>query len=502
MLSNGINNNRFKISLLSGGGGQAIGIATNIIYVPFALEQLGSEAFGMWMVVMSVVMYLGISQFGIGPATAALIAKTGDPVKQNAILSESLRYLCIASLVLVALTGFAAVSPATWIGIFGRGGQADASAAVLAVVIMAFFYALRLPSSVFPAAFIGMQAVHWERLYSAILPPVTALLALLLTRYVDGGIVMLALLTGVGQFVVGVVAGIHLVIQYPHLRFSVLNWLEKKTNDISLLSSGGRFWVISLAALVVWGTDNILISYFIGPDAVTPYAVTFKLFSAAYAIFLIVNSALWPMFGRAVGEGDWVWVATTYNKATVLLPILGGLVWIGGVLFAEPIINMWTGSAGYGGALVVFALGGYGYALSLINTHATLLGGINETHGMVWVGIAEAMANLVFSMILLNWLGIGGVALGTFLAALFTAFWLLPMVIRNRTQNNVRMSWRSVYKNLFVLMPCLLLAVIMRRQDVDFSYYVLGFFLIAIYLSVSWHVVDVQLRKGLLSAIK
>ena len=491
----------FKKAILSGAMAQVLGNVLNIIYIPLALAHLGTVAFGAWMVIMSIVMYLGLSQFGLGSATAALIAKTSEEAAQRDILSASVRYLCIAGGLSLGIVGAAMVGHGLWQGLFGNISAEVASEAVMAAGVMAFLYVLRLPTMSFPAAFVGMQEVHWERVYSAILPPFAALLALLATRTVNGDLVILAIYTGVAQLVVGLASGLHLLSRHASLRFKVSQWWRSNRPHHDILTSGGRFFVVSLAALVVWGTDNLLISYFIGVEAVTPYAITFKLFAAAFAIFIIINSALWPMFGRAAGENDWLWVSTTYRMAVALLPVLGGLVWLGGILFAETIIELWTGSEGYAGALVVFALGGYGYVLALINTHATLLGGMNETRGMLWVGVAEALANLFLSIMLLQWFGIGGVALGTLLAALLTAFWLLPLDIRHRTNNQVQMNWGPFVRHLFVMAPLLVLAHLLGVVQSGLSYFLLAGLLLIVYAALCWVSMDAALRGYLRSLV-
>jgi len=145
--------------------------------------------------------------------------------------------------------------------------------------------------------------------------------------------------------------------------------------------------------MVVWNTDNLEISYFLGPGSVTAYAITFKLFSTAFSIFVLANSVLMPMFGNAVGKSEWTWLSQTYENALSIMIVFGGLVWVGGLVFAKPVILLWTGLSGYGGELVVFAMGGYGYVLSAVNLHANLLSGMNATRSMLWIGIAEAIVN-------------------------------------------------------------------------------------------------------------
>jgi O-antigen/teichoic acid export membrane protein len=476
----------FRRALASGVFAQIVSNVSNIAYVPLALGLLGSTEFGLWMVIMSVLMYMGLSQFGLGSATAALTAQSATLGEQSAIFYASVRYLVMAGLALLLLGLLAAALRDHWIGIFGQVSSDALNEAVLAVGIMAIFFIVRLPSVAVSSTFIGLQEFHWERLYSAILPPLVALFAVLMVRVSGGGLVELSMWTGGGQFAVGLLSAAHLFIRYPHLRAAFKRVESSGFQRQNLLVSGGKFFAISLAATAVWGSDNLVIGYFLGPEAVTSYAVTFKLFTAAYAIFIVINSALWPMFGKAYASRDWLWMNEAYNRALWVMPVMGGAVWLGGTLFARPIIDLWTGSDGYGGPLVVFALGAYGFVLALVNTHATFLSGTNHTGGMLWIGPLEALLNLLLSIVLIGWLGIGGVALGTALAALLTAFWLLPMDIKRRTQGMVQMSWWALLRITLVTICCLPLAFWVSKKDFGMVYFIQAFGILLLYLTLCW----------------
>ena len=248
---------------------------------------------------------------------------------------------------------------------------------------------------------------------------------------------------------------------------------------------------------MVWGGDNLIISYFIGPDAVTAYSVTFKVFTAAYGVFIIINSALWSLFGKAASENDWNWVASTYKKAIVLMPFIGGGIWITGILFVKPIINLWTGPNGYGGELVVFSLGGYGYLLALVNLHATILTGMNFTKRMLWIGVAEAIANFIFSIFLLQWFGIGGVALGTLLSTLVTTFWLLPLEVRRSTYQKIKISWITIIRHALVTLFCLSLAIWVNREEIGVVYLLQSVCILSMYICTSWMLLSQELKQSL-----
>jgi O-antigen/teichoic acid export membrane protein len=229
---------------------------------------------------------------------------------------------------------------------------------------------------------------------------------------------------------------------------------------------------------------------------VTPYAVTFALFGAGFSILVAINAALWPMYGQSAGRNQWEWVQQTYNHAVHLLPILGGLLWIGGIAFAREIISLWAGPQAYAGLLAAIALGGYGYTLSLVNSHATVLQALNRTKRMVIYGWLEAGVNLGISLALVRVLGIGGVALGMFLGALLTGFWILPLDVAYQTAGKVRTHIRSIISHAIgAMMPCLVFVLLSYFFAPETWVRVtINIFIVILYLALSLHVMSPDTR--------
>lgn len=479
-------------ALLSGGAAQVIGNVANILFVPLAIRYLGATDYGVWIVILTVVNYLTLLQFGIGPAMAAFLAGSRVAGDQKKILSESLKWLAFIGLIFFAI--------AILFGIFlGQEfsqsfiGLKDLNGVGYSVLcIMSVLYFFRHPISIFPSAFIGLQAIHWERLYAAILPPLISLAALLIVGISNKGLVGLAYFTGSGLLICSAACGIHLFFKYPHLRFNPIQWMKFSKSAQPLLTSGWRFFVIALASSVVWGVDALIIGYYLDAKSVTSYVVTFKLFVAAYTVFIIVNSALWPMFGHAVSSDDWRWVNSTYQKIIKLMPVLGGLIWIGGILFAKPIILLWAGHQGYAGWAVVFSLGWYGYVFSMINTNSTFLGGINQTQKMMWAGVLEAIIKVSLTIVFIQYFGLGGAAMGTALAATLTLFWALPSAIREATKLKVIQDWHPVLKHFLMLIPFLLASIYLSNLEFNLSFLLLGLLIIILYLICCWLILDLR----------
>jgi O-antigen/teichoic acid export membrane protein len=465
--------------------------------VPVGLHYFGVVRYGIWMVISSVIAYLGLSNLGITTAAASLTAKASKPFEQWAVLRRSLFLLLISSVVVLSVVlGVAHLYPG-WVIVLGEipvdlHGEASEAARATAILFL-----LNLPLTVFSAGFTGRQKVYWERFYAS-LTAIASLLALIVTVFwLKGNLVTLALSTGLARLLVGIVCASHFTFASSELRQKSDRPVSEEFSTSSIFASGIRFLVIGIAATIVWNAANLVISHFLGAEMVTPYAVTFTLFNVGFSIFVAINGALWPMYGQSAGRNQWEWIQQTYNHTVHLLPVLGGLLWIGGIAFAREIISLWAGPQGYGGLLVVLALGGYGYTVSLVNSHGTVLTALNRTRRMAIYGWLEAGANLAISLALVTVLGIGGVALGMLLGSLLTQFWLLPRDVTRQTAGKVSIHIRPIITHAigamlpclaFVLLSCLFVPVAWMRVTINI-------FSVILYLALSLRIMSPETRN-------
>lgn len=487
----------FIFGTVSHYGTTIVSIVMGLISVPIGLHYFGPVRYGIWAVISSLIAYLNLSNLGITAAAQTLTAKASEPFEQRAVLQQSLFLLLISSVVVLSVVlGIAHFYP-SWNAALGKIPANLQGEAAEAVKASAIFFLLNLPLTIFSAGFTGLQKVHWERFYFS-LTTIANLLALILVVFLlKGNLITLALSIGVARLFVSIICALHFLFSNTELHQKFNDPISKEFSTKSIFTSGIRFFVIGIAGMVVWNTDNLVISHFLGAEMVTPYAVTFKLFTLGFSIFIGVNGTLWPMYGQSAGRNDWAWVQQTYNHVVHLLPILGGLLWIGGIAFAKEIINLWAGPEAYGGLLLVIALGGYGYSLSLVNSHATILSALNRTKNLVVCGWLEAVFNLGISIALVSVLGIGGVALGTFLAALMTAFWLLPLDIRHQTAGKVKLHIKPIMIHAIgIMLPCLILVLLTYLYvPVTWIRVIMNTSFTVLYLTLSLLIVPIDTRN-------
>lgn len=493
-----LNLNRKKTILLgtiSSYGSIFISIVVGLISVPVGLHYFGPMLYGIWIVISSILAYLRISDFGISLSTLTLIAQASKSSHQRIILRRSLELFLIISISSIGIIFIINYLFPGWVKLLGKIPSNLQEEAIRATFWIGILTLLQLPLNTFVSAFSGLQQVHWNKVYSTF-GSISALIALMLTILIKGNLAQLAIFTGLGGILVKIISGIHLFITNPQIRPRLTEKVVDAPSVGYIFTSGIRFLILQIAVLIIWNTDNLVISHYLGPKMVTSYAVTFKLFAMGITVTNAITQVLWPMYGQAFGLGDWKWIKKTYNHCVFLLLILGGIIWIGGIIFSKIIINLWVGPIGYGGLTVVFALGGYTYLSSFGGSNASLINGLNPKKIVVVFGLIEAAINLGISLILVRPLGIGGVALGTLIASLAINSWFGPLYIQQQTQKKVSLKIQPILKHtFFAVIPGIIFAIIINLYVFnELTQIILGIAIITLYLILSWKIIPVDLK--------
>ena len=98
--------------------------------------------------------------------------------------------------------------------------------------------------------------------------------------------------------------------------------LIDRSTSRELLNSGSSFFLIQVAAVVVFSSDNLVVSHYLGAAEVTPYSVTWRLVGLAAVLQSLIFPALWPAYAEAYARRDYGWIRRTFSltmKGTVAL---------------------------------------------------------------------------------------------------------------------------------------------------------------------------------------
>jgi O-antigen/teichoic acid export membrane protein len=203
-----------------------------------------------------------------------------------------------------------------------------------------------------------------------------------------------------------------------------------------IMGHGMLFFVLQLAGLAVFNTDNLIIAHFLGAERVTPYAVTLRLVGYASVLQNLLVPSLWPAFSEAYVIHDLTWIRKAYQRimrATVWTVIPTALV----LGFAGRwIIGAWAGKAAVPDSVLLWGMCFWIVLLSITVNQGALLAATQHIQWQALYSSLAAVLNLILSIVLVQHLGTTGVLLGTIISYLvfivFPATWQIRQILKGK----------------------------------------------------------------------
>ena len=418
--------------------GTAFGLAARIFEVlvtiasvPLTVGYLGAERYGAWVTIVSVLLFLSSTDFGLASSLTNALAKAdasgardvGQRYVSSAIFVFSLIGLAI-------LTVGVAFSPRIAAFLFptlqSPGLRTEVVIAVaIALIILGLNFPLLITERVLAAHQENSFAHVWHMAGS-----IGNLVALLAVIWFRGGLWLLVLAC----------FGLRLATSFASaiwLFTSRRPWLRPRLASVdpalakNLFSDGWKFFVINIGWMINSQTDNMVIAHYLGPAQVTPYAVTFGLFMAATLLQTIAYPSLWPAYTEAYARGDYGWIRRTMRSNFIFSSITTLVVVTVLTIFGSGIIRLWAGPVAVPPFPVIVWMAAWRLMLSTLLVGSCLLNATGHLKGMTIYGTITALLNLLFSICLVQRFGITGVIAGTVIAFVLANYIPTFVEVRN-----------------------------------------------------------------------
>jgi len=394
---------------------KSVALLTMLISVPLTVNYLGTERFGLWMTVSSLVAFLGFADFGIGNGLLNGIAEASG--KDDAIRAR--KYVSSASFLMLGMGVFLVllqfvISPwIRWERVFNLTSAQAVREAEPAVAVFIGCFALNLVLGTVQRVQLGYQEGFVSNLWQ-ILGSVAGLIGVMIVIHFRGGLPWLvaamagapALAAGLNwiQFFTGRGA--------PLLpRTSCFDWSTAR----NLVSVGFVFMLLNVLAQNWSQSDNLIIARVLGADAVPGYAVVQKLFSITMLAQFAVMP-LWPAYGEALARADVAWARRTLNRALCISLLVTIALSLPLVVFGKTIVTHWAGAELVAGFPLLLGVAVLNVLFVIaVNLSTLLVHGANLRGQLAFYTVASLTA-LALKILFARWFGVAGVVWGTVLA--------------------------------------------------------------------------------------
>jgi len=388
----------------------------SLVSVPLTVGYLGTERYGAWVTIVSMITFLSISDLGLGASLTNALGKaqareaheTGQRYVSSAILM-------LSAVALLLLVISATLGPRIANFLFPHLQSPSARVEIAAAVMVALsMCALNLPLLTVARVLAAYQesalANAWKMIGN--LGNLASILAVI---WFHAGLPWLV----AGCFGIGLIVNL---VGAAWLFGFYKPWLRPKIAAIDLrfakvlFSDSWKFLVIGIGWAVNSQIDNMVIAHILGASQVTPYAVTFSLFTIATGLQTLAYHSLWPAYTEAFEEGDYDWIRRTL-RANFRFSLFTTLVIVSVLtIFGGEIIRLWAGREAVPPLSVFIWMALWQLMLSTLLVGSCLLNAIGRLKGMTTYGTVTAIVNLTLSILLAQKYGITGVIAATVIA--------------------------------------------------------------------------------------
>jgi O-antigen/teichoic acid export membrane protein len=395
---------------------KGIVLLVNAVSIPIVVRYLGPEQFGIWVTVSTTLALLVVLDLGIASALTNLISEAyaKDSKELAAHYATSAFWTLIIIAGALGLIGFLVWPRVAWGPLFHLTDINKVHSASHAVAIAFFVFLLGLPAGLGAKILGGYQELRTANVVSAI-GSVANLIAVALGTHFHAGLAELIGYPAGAVVVVNVGCLCWIWFRHkPWLAPLLQNW----NTDVvrRLLAGGTELFVLQLAGLVVFNSDNFVILHYLGPVDVTPYSVTWKLVGYAAALQIIITPALWPAYAEAFVRRDIQWIRQTLRAVMVSTMLAAGIACLVLILWGKELIRLWAGPAAVPHQSLIVAMCVWILLSTFTANASTVLLATNTTRLLATTAVISVIVNLGLSIWLVQRIGSIGVIIGTILS--------------------------------------------------------------------------------------
>ncbi len=342
--SGDIRGKRIVEQIFLGAGLKVVNSAVGIVIIPLYLSLLTDVSFGIWLTVSAAINWFNIFDLGLGNGLRNRLAESmarGDVERGRIYVSTA--YFVIGAVALALLGGFfIADAFVNWGIAFAAPADLHADVNLMTRILVVLFlpqFVVQLIKMVVTAD----QRPAWANAINTVVNVLQLGVVWILVQNETDGLPQLALSMGAVNLGVPLLASFLLFGKRYRNYAPALKWVRMEYAR-DLLNLGAVFFILQGAALVVFMTDNVIISQVLGPEEVPAYNISYRYFNFAAVFFGLVTTPFWSAFTDAFVKRDMAWISRMMKRLLGLWALLTAATLL--MLFAAPwAYGLWIGDA-------------------------------------------------------------------------------------------------------------------------------------------------------------
>lgn len=258
-----------------------------------------------------------------------------------------------------------------------------------------------------------------------------------------------------------------LLYRYYYKNYYARHIIKTALKDMSIVKNLKNLVWHKVGGMFVFNTDLILISKFISLEVVAIYSAYQMIEQVIITLYEIVLKVLSPTIGNFIASNSKENIIKKYKELEII-----GLFFSINILFCtykliNPFIKLWLGNK--------FIFDKFTLILILINLFIRIFRRImsifKDNHGFfddIYLPISEAVINFIISLILIFYMGINGVIIGTVVSNIIIVVIAIPVLVFKRCFEKTIFDYIKLYGSYLILITISLITCNLITNLIEF----------------------------------
>ncbi|MCD7929405.1 MAG: oligosaccharide flippase family protein [Clostridiales bacterium] len=443
-------------NFITGIGAQFITIIMNFVCRTVFINSLGKSYLGINSLFSNILSMLSLAELGVG---TAILFKLYDPLARNdqsriKVLMKFYKQVYRIIAIVITLLGICLIP-------FLPNLISDYNTLSTLGLNPIFIYLLYLFNTVSSYMFFAYRSAIIKADQKEYILNIVSYLVIIIQNIFQ--ILSLIVFKNFIIYVlIQIVAGITQNIIYAIIAQKYYPYLSEKSNEqISKEEIKDTFndcyalLLYRINGVVLKSTDNIILSAFMGLGTVALYSNYYIFYTTINTLFTKIFESFVHSIGNLHTTKQTLHEYLIFKTSVLIASVLGGTAFIGIFVVADEFINVWIGSEWILPQPFSFLMGLELFTLSL----RILLSKYRNAYGLFqqakYRPVFSVIVNLFVSILLVNYIGICGVLIGTIIADWTTFMTFDPIILHKHGFENkfsVQSFYIQIVKNFFVVL--------------------------------------------------
>ena len=286
-----------------------VSILISLMIVPATIDYINPERYGIWLTLSSIIAWLSYFDFGFAHGFRNRFAEA--IAEDNHLLAHkyvSTTYVVLAIIFSVMMILTSIVNRfVNWSSILNVDLEMNVELRTVFQILIVFF-CINIVGEVFSTMLIASQRPAVSAAIKTGGNLLSLIAILVLTYTTEGSLELLAVTFSGIPCLLTIIVSIVMFSKGIYKQYAPSFKFVDFSLTRSIVGMGGQFFLIMMCMLIIFQFTNIIISRELGPESVTLYNVTYKLFNIVEMVAMIILVPIWSAYTDAYTRKDFAWM--------------------------------------------------------------------------------------------------------------------------------------------------------------------------------------------------